>query len=264
MQPKSTSLVAESSAATQGMDKTSRHERTLVFSVLLLIVLSLLLPAIPQGQDYHGFADARTLLGIPRALDALSNVGFLSAGAWGLLLLIRGELVFFSRALAASCAVFFVGFIATAVGSTYYHVAPDDARLAWDRAGMVIAFAGMLGMAAAHRVSERAGFGMLMAALALGPASVLFWAHTGSVTPYAMMQFGGIGLAAALMCLQPRGRGPNWNAILATYALAKLCEMADAQIFQLSAGLVSGHTLKHLLAALPVLAVTTALRRPRS
>ena len=127
---------------------------------------------------------------------------------------------------------------------------------------MVVVFAGTLGMAAAQRVSERAGLWLLAIALVLGPLSLIAWLASGSVTPYAVMQFGGIALLLAMLFQPARGPGPNWAALVGAYALAKLCEAADAQIFELSGRLVSGHTLKHLSAALAALAVTQSLRRP--
>jgi hypothetical protein len=122
----------------------------------------------------------------------------------------------------------------------------------------------VLGMAAAHRISERAGVWTLLAAILLGPAAVLWWAQSGSLTPYALVQFGGIGLAVAMMAAPARGQGPAWTGLLAAYMLAKVFEGADAMVFELTHHLVSGHTLKHVLAAIPVLFVTNALRRPRA
>jgi len=58
--------------------------------------------------------------------------------------------------MRTSGLVFFVGFVLTAIGSAWYHLDPDDRGLAWDRMGMVVAFAGVLGLVAAHRVSVRA------------------------------------------------------------------------------------------------------------
>ncbi|HRO61781.1 MAG TPA: hypothetical protein PK177_21925 [Burkholderiaceae bacterium] len=240
----------------------STRERLLAASVVILCLAALLLPALPQDQAYHHFADARTLFGIPRALDTLSNLAFVIAGLWGLNAMRGRRLVFFSPALELGALVFFAGFVLTGLGSAYYHRAPDDLGLALDRFGMVVVFAGTLGMAAAQRVSERAGLWLLAIALVLGPLSLFAWLASGSVTPYAVMQFGGIALLLSLLFQPARGPGPNWAALVGAYALAKLCEAADAQIFELSGHLVSGHTLKHLSAALAALAVTQALRLP--
>jgi len=64
--------------------------------------------------------------------------------------------------------------------------------------------------------------------------------------------------------LPTNGKGPNWAALIAAYALAKVLEMQDKEVLHLTQGLVSGHTLKHVFAALAVLAVLLPLARRRS
>jgi hypothetical protein len=219
---------------------------------------------MPQDPDYHHFADARTLLGVPRAMDVLSNIFFLALGGIGLVCHFAGRLDYLNAAMRTSGLVFFLGFVLTAIGSAYYHMDPNDRGLAWDRMGMVVAFAGVLGLVAAHRVSVRAANILLPVALAGGVLSVAWFAATHSITPYAVLQFGGIGLVAGASWLPTHGKGPNWAALIAAYALAKVLEMEDAEVLQLTQGVVSGHTLKHVFAALAVLAVLLPLARRRS
>jgi hypothetical protein len=246
------------------MQHLARSESHLALGTVALCLLALLVPAMPQDQAYHHFADARTLWGVPRALDVLSNFGFVVLGLYGLVLLSCDRLAFFSMALKASAVVFFAGFVLTGAGSSYYHVSPTDAGLVWDLLGMAIAFAGVLGMAATQRISDRAGAGMLIVTLLAGPMSVAWWHFHGSVSPYAVLQFGGM-LTAALCLLAPsRGAGPQWVYLLVAYTLAKVAESLDAPVFELTGHLVSGHTLKHLLAALPALAVILPLRKPKA
>ncbi len=126
---------------------------------------------------------------------------------------------------------------------------------------MVVVFSGVLGLAAAHRVSVRAARALLPFSIIAGVLSVAWFATTGSITPYVVLQFGGIALIAGLAWLPAHGAGPNWAALIAAYALAKVLETADAQVLALSGGVVSGHTLKHVFAALTALAVVVPLRR---
>ena len=44
----------------------------------------LLLPAMPQDQSYHLFADCRVVAGIPKFWNVVSNLPFLAVGAAGL------------------------------------------------------------------------------------------------------------------------------------------------------------------------------------
>ena len=241
----------------------SRAEWLLVVGTATLFALAVFAPALPQDPTYHRFADARTLFRIPRALDVLSNAGFAVLGVSGLALMATGRLRFVSHSFAASGFVFFVGLVITAAASASYHLAPDDAGLARDRHAMTIVFAGVLGMVGTERISDRAGIALAGFSLLAGPASVLWWTSTGSVTPYVVLQVGGLLVVAACLLVQRRGAGPRWALLLLAYVLAKVCEHFDAQVFMLSGEVVSGHTLKHLVAALAAWAVIQPLRRAR-
>ncbi len=241
----------------------SRPEKFLWCFVAALLVLAVALPGVPQDPAYHQFADTRTLMGVPRAMDVLSNILFLAFGGIGLVYHFLGRLDYLNSAMRTSGLMFFLGFVLTGIGSACYHLDPNDWGLAWDRMGMVVIFAGVLGLVAAHRVSVRAASLLLPVAFMGGVLSVAWFAATDSITPYVIMQFGGIGLVAGVSWLPKHGKGPNWAALIAAYALAKVLEMEDPQVFQLTQGVVSGHTLKHVFAALTALAVLLPLaQRP--
>jgi hypothetical protein len=239
----------------------SRAEWVLVVGTATLFAFAVFAPALPQDPAYHRFADTRTLSGIPRALDVVSNAGFAVLGVSGLALMATGRLRFVSATFAVSALVFFVGLAITAAASASYHLAPDDAGLARDRHAMTVVFAGILGMVATERISERAGIALASFSVLAGPASVLWWTSTGSVTPYVVLQFGGLLVVAMCLLVQRRSAGPRWALLLLAYALAKACEHFDAQVFALTGELVSGHTLKHLVAALAAWAVIQPLLR---
>lgn len=228
----------------------NRKERRFALALAFFVLLACALPPVAQPQGYHQFADGRALFGIPRALDVLSNLGFLCAGLFGLLALAaRGSGL--APALKASLGVFFAGVVLTAIGSAFYHLAPQDGRLVWDRLPMTIAFAGVCGCLGSARVSSRAGWGALWASLAYGLGSVWLWSATGNLAPYVIMQFGGLAwVAVAWVGGARRPVDPPWGALLGFYLAAKLFESLDAQTFAATLGLVSGHTVKHLLSAM--------------
>jgi hypothetical protein len=104
----------------------------------------------------------------------------------------------------------------------------------------------------------------------LGAASVIYWDLTerqgiGDLRLYGFVQFYGIASIPLLVWLFPsRYPGDGLDRVLALYALALLTgEILDEAIFAASQ-VVSGHTLKHLLAGWAIYAVLERLRqRPR-
>ena len=215
--------------------------------------------------DFHLFADTRIWHGIPNACDVLSNVGFLVAAAAGLFALGRLPRISLTQAQRATAVLFFAGLAISGFCSGFYHLHPDDSRLMVDRSGMSIAFAGLLGLAAATGFGERAGV-FAASGLLLAAPFAIFAAASGHLVPWAIMQFGGM---VALCVFASRKPVPgalhvHWLAILAIYSLAKLCEVNDDTIFELTRHFASGHTLKHVVAAFSAWPVLAALHRRRS
>lgn len=214
---------------------------------------------IPQDATYHLFADARAFLGVPNFANVVSNAGFAVVGVMGLLwILRRGARLFPDRSHARPYRLFFVGVGLVSLGSAYYHWAPSNETLLWDRLPMAVAFMSLSSAVVADRVHARAGNGWLLALLvALGLASLLHWHWTesigrGDLRLYALVQFYPM-LAIPVICLlfperhYTAGRYIAW--IIGWYGLSKLLEFLDHEVFALSSHLVSGHTLKHIAAA---------------
>ena len=240
----------------------SRAETGLLLGLAALLTLACFGPVLPASEHQHGFADQRALWGLPCALDVLSNLPFAFAGLWGLALLRRAAPGALDAVSRAAATLFFGGLLCTAAGSALYHGQPQDAGLLWDRLGMVLPFAGLLGLAAANRVSERAGWAAAGAVLLAGPLAVLWWSHSGNLLPWAVVQLGGLLVVLALAGL-PRREGAlalHLGAVVALYSLAKLFEAADSAVFEATAQVVSGHSLKHVLAAGAAWPVLSALR----
>jgi hypothetical protein len=234
------------------------REWLLLSAVAALLACAALGPAVPQAAGYHAFADQQARWGLPHAADVLSNLPFLFvalAGAWRL----RVGADAASRAEAALAAVAFAGLALTACGSAWYHLQPDDAGLWVDRAAMAVAFAGLLGLAAC-RASHRAGVVLGAVLLLAGPAAVQAWSATGSLLPWVVLQGGGVLVLVALASMPSPGALPvRWWLVLAGYALAKLLELGDHAIWAFTGEMVSGHTLKHVVAAAAVWPVVHAL-----
>ena len=218
----------------------------------------------PHGHAHlyahgHPFVDARALLGLPNAMDVLSNAPIALAGLWGLLVLRRHPRHSTTR-LAAQ--VFFVGLLLTAFGSAWYHRAPDADGLVWDRLGMAVTFAGALALAVAEREGETPARQALGVALPLAVLSAVLPAANGNVLPWAVVQFGGMALIVWLALRKPvvGAAGIRLGALIGLYVLAKVLELGDAAMFHATAETVSGHSLKHLAAACAAWPVIAALQ----
>ncbi|HSV46354.1 MAG TPA: hypothetical protein VLJ58_11240 [Ramlibacter sp.] len=238
-------------------------EASLALACAVLALAAAFGAPLAQPAAYHQLADQRELLGLPFAMDVLSNLPFLLAGLAGLWLLRGRPGLLAGRPERKLATLFFAGLACTAAGSAFYHWQPDDAGLVVDRLAMVLPFAGLLGLAAAG-ISSRAGIAVSAGVLLAGPVAVGLWAASGNLLPWAMLQAGGMVLVACLACAgtRPGALAVRWWPVLLAYALAKLLELGDQAVFEATAGWVSGHSLKHVVAALaawPVLAALWAL-----
>lgn len=210
--------------------------------------------------DGHPFVDARTFWGIPNTLDVLSNVPLSLAGLWGLLAL-RGRVL--PVATRSAAQVFFAGLLLTGWGSAVYHWTPDAAGLVVDRLGMAVTFAGALALAVAERVGQPPVPATLWTTLVLAVVSALLPLSHGNVLPWALLQYGGVALVVWCATWRPvdGAIGVRIGALIGWYALAKALELGDAAVFHATGELVSGHSLKHIAAALAAAPVLAALQR---
>jgi hypothetical protein len=237
----------------------------LVVITVIVAVVGFLLQPIPQPQSYHQFADQRALWGIPNFGDVVSNVGFAVAGVLGLVFLLRlsdakGSQYFVGRYFEDGRArwfylILFSGVLLTAFGSSYYHLHPDNARLVWDRVPMTIVFMSLVAALIAERINLRAGLWLLPVLLLVGVGSVFQWYASelhgaGDLRLYASVQaYSVLFLLLAMLFPARYTRGADLAVVAGFYVLAKLLETFDREIFGMLR-VVSGHTLKHLAAAL--------------
>jgi hypothetical protein len=243
------------------------RDTVLVLAVVVCAVAVYARPPIPQAREYHQFADARTVVGVPNAFDVLSNLPFAIVGIAGLITVFRyGDDVFSRPWERWPYATLFVGVTLTAAGSSYYHLAPDNDRLVWDRLPVTVGFMGLLTAMIAECASLAIAKVLLWPLLILGCASVLYWHWTelrgaGDLRLYALVQFGSLILVALLLALYPpRYQGSRYLiAGLVLYAAAKGFESADRVIVN-ATHVVSGHTSKHLSAAAGVASIVAMLR----
>lgn len=243
--------------------------RIIAVAALAIVAVFLFVPAIPQDPAYHLFLDTRNLFGVANFWNVMSNLPFLVVGAAGLVFVNRHAEKTCVETAAVAYKVFFVGIFLTAFGSSYYHLAPSNDSLLWDRLPMTIGFAGLLSIIVAEFVSANAARRLLLPLLIIGFASVEYWAWTesrgvGDLRPYAIVQFLPLMLIPVILLTHRPVFGDVryfwW--MLVFYAIAKLFEFFDAQIFALG-GIISGHSLKHVAAAMTPAVFLYALSRRR-
>ena len=227
----------------------------LLAPAIIISIIALIIRPIPQPLSYHNFADHRPWLGIPNFGDVTSNLPFAIVGLWGLIALFRpGTVEFTDRRERWLYLVMFASLILTAFGSGYYHLAPDSARLVWDRIPIMIVFMALLAAVIAERVTVGTGLALFPVLEIIGVASVLYWRSSelrgqGDLRFYAAVQVYAI-LILLLSLLLPAKytRGSDFAVVVGFYVLAKILEETDRQVFSVGHA-VSGHTLKHIAAA---------------
>ena len=227
---------------------------------VVLAGVFLLVPPIHQDPGFHQFADRRALLGLPNAGDVLSNLPFVIVGLLGL------SASSARRAFADPWerwprTVLFAAVIATAAGSGIYHLVPSDDTLFLDRLPQTLISAALFTAVLAERTTVRAARTAFWPLLVAGAAAAAIWRWTGDLRLYGVVQFfPTFALPVLLVTNPPRytHQAGYWAAV-GWYVAARLFEFLDYEIYA-AVGLVSGHTLKHLAAAMAVRSLGVMVR----
>jgi hypothetical protein len=251
--------------------RPDRKALALWLAVAAVAGLAWLLPRIPQPLQYHQFADRHTCFGTTGCFDISTNALFVLAGLAGLYFLSSepGRRAFINPQEAIPYRLFFFASTLVGLGSGYYHLAPDNSRLVWDRAAISLAMMSWLAAIICERVNLAAGLRLLPLMYTAGLASAIYWGWSesngiGDLRPYGVIQFYPMVLIPLMLWLYPARYSGDGDilTVLGLYLLALLCDFTDHQIAALT-GMVSGHTVKHAIAALAVYWVVIRLRRRR-
>jgi hypothetical protein len=158
-----------------------------------IVAIMALYGRIAQPLHYNEFADGSAIFGIHHAADVVSNAGFALVAIWGWLTLWPRRSSDRLREGWPGYRLFLIGLLLTAFGSGFYHLAPDNARLIWDRLPIALACAGLL---VGVRGDTQPGLKTEIEAIVLGlfaVASVAWWVYTDSsgaddLRPYLLLQ----------------------------------------------------------------------------
>jgi hypothetical protein len=237
----------------------------LILALALAAVVGVLrLPPIAQDLDYHLFADQEAWLGLPNFWNVVSNLPFLVVGAFGLW---RAP-VAVDAVLAPGYRLFCACVLLVALGSAVYHYAPGTQTLIWDRLPMAGAFMALFVCVLTDAVSRQA-HRLLWPLVLTGLASVGYWYWTeqqgrGDLRFYALVQFLPLVLLPLILLLfgtRQLRAGLLWLTLL-LYLAAKATEHYDGEIYT-RLGVISGHSLKHVIAALAILCTVLAFPAQR-
>ncbi len=230
----------------------------LVITAVVTIATILSLGPIPQDVSYHLFVDTREIWSIPNFWNVVTNAPFAIVGLLGLYQLrTPGKLGVLNESGTAYTLLFFGTFL-IAFGSSYYHLEPNNMTLVWDRLPMTIAFMALFSIIISEFISVRSGRALLLPLILAGILSVLYWHISeirgeGDLRLYALVQVYPM-LASPVILLCFRSRCTHVQAywwLLLTYIVAKVFEYLDGEVFD-ALGFISGHSLKHLTAALGI------------
>lgn len=213
-------------------------------------------PAMPQELSYHLFVDQRMFWNIPNTLDVISNLAFFIVGVLGL-----KESFKITSPVRNSWIAFFASILLVAPGSAFYHWAPNNYTLIWDRLPMSTGFMALYIVMLAEHISLK--FTKLLPwALLIGLVSVLVWVATDDLRFYFWVQFSSfLTVPMILLAFTSRYTHKGWFGVtLLFYALAKWTEVKDKEVFIWTHELMSGHTLKHILAAIGLMGVWWMLK----
>jgi hypothetical protein len=245
--------------------------------LILILVLALFtfalfisLDPIPQPMEYHAFADSRKFLGIPNAFDVISNLAFVVVGGGWLYWLRRTKSRegghFQKTSEYRIYQLFFLSVFFTGFGSAYYHLEPNNATLVWDRLPLAVAMVTILAAVIAERVHLKLGEWISIPLVIYAVVSVIYWDYSerqgsGDLRLYLLVQCLPLVLIPLILLMYPNRDRLIKYMIIALVGLlgARFTEFYDKEIFCLTSETISGHTLKHLFAALAVFYVGTYL-----
>ena len=210
---------------------------------------------IPQDEEYHNFADQREILGIPNFWNVISNIPLFLVGLIGTVVGIKKKWAGFETPAYSAYLLFFLGVGMTGLGSAYYHLNPKTNTLFWDRLPMAFSFMAFFSSVITEHVHEKLGRDMLLPLVVSGCCSLIYWRWTeqagaGDLRFYALVQFLPIVLIPFMVSTRQSlfTRTKDLYIVLLLYLFAKLAEHFDRLLYTFGE-ILSGHSLKHLLAA---------------
>ena len=192
--------------------------------------------------EYHNFADKRTFLGIPNAMDVISNIAILIPALY---LLQRKKKTKESNLLI-------LHIILLSVASSYYHFNPSDETIFGDL--LMIAASSMIILI----IISDTEYGLLLYSYAI--FSILYWKYTGDLRFYILILIG-VPLYIVIKYYKDINLRNYVYIIIIATILLRLSEHNDHFIYKLTNKQISGHTLKHIFSGIGIGSIVLLLQK---
>lgn len=234
-----------------------RYYKEIVLIAVFLITVVVLFSIQPIAQDlaYHNFSDLRIFFGIPYFMDVVSNLPFIIIGIMGWQLTTKSyrktTMAYFLISLTLFTGIFFTG-----VGSAFYHYAPNNFTLIFDRLPMTLVFTSFFASIIYDYIGSRVGAIAFYSLFVVGIYSIFYWYYTeitgaGDLRLYAFIQFFPMVAVPLILIFYKNNQLYTKQLLLVffAYVISKLTEHYDVAIYDFLK-VISGHTIKHLFSAL--------------
>ena len=240
-----------------------------IISLVVMFAAIALMTQDPIAQDpaYHLLADTRNIWNLKNFWNVISNLPYLIIGILGFYKVTQSSGLVILAEFKLAYLLFFAAVAAVSLGSGYYHLAPDNSTLVWDRLPITVVFMSFFTILVSEFISVRVGKALLFPLVVAGIASVVYWHLSeswgeGDLRYYALVQFTPVIMVPViLLCFRSRyTRVYGYWWLLGTYSVAKLLEYVDVEVYQLL-GFISGHSIKHIVSALGVYIFLTSFEK---
>lgn len=243
--------------------KLKPRDLILILFTTCCIVTAFSFKPIAQDSAYHHFADQRKIFGVSNFYNVITNLPFLIIGVMGLISFIKRDQ---NRFTSIAYLALFIGVIGIGLGSAWYHYNPNNATLVWDRIPMTVTFMSYFSIILSRYVNVRFGRILLFPMLIIGVFSVFYWYFSeqqgsGDLRLYALVQFYPMICIPFVLVLYPASKSVRIKifSVILVYVIAKLAEHGDEMIYNFHR-VISGHSLKHLLASASVWLIVLTLQ----
>jgi len=186
---------------------------------------------IPLSPSYHNLADTRKLLNVKNGYNIISNLAvFLPA-----FYLLQ------KHTHNTKNKILFIHISLIALTSTYYHLHPTNARIAWDMLFIATTHAIIL----SYFIDEKISLTIYLFSI----ISVIYWFLYNDLRLYMILLLG-IPLYIISQIYNDERVKHYIIPLIISSLFTRYVEYNDKEIFKYTNNTISGHTLKHLSAGI--------------